>query len=139
MNEQFSKFLSAYQIAPQPIKDLIDSEKIGLFIDTILTDATAKPKLLVIISNHILGITKDSEMVSALETIPEINLDIISKIKKFITDTTGTDVEASISEIEKMVETLPSIRTMATDGKVVGYHSVEETTHTSDQSNLLQK
>ena len=148
MNERFSKFLNAYQTASQPIKDVIDSEKIGLFIDTILTDAAAKPKLTITISDRILGIISDSEMVSALEKIPGIQTDATIKIMSFINEVTVSDIKTSISEVEETLQNLPSIHTMATDSKQIGYGSTPanppippttETTYTSMQSAILNE
>lgn len=157
MDITFTDFLAAYTKASQNIKSLIDSEEIGLFVDTLLTESDAalpKPKLLVIISNRVLDLIPDSLMISQLEEVGLSQPDKIAQIKNFVITKTGTsntlNIKSEIAEAEATMETIStisasvpkppvnSIRTMASDSQV-GYHSTEEKVHQSDQSHLFQK
>ncbi len=149
MKDTFSDFLAAYAKAPQNIKDLIDSEKIGLFADSLLAKSAAiipKNKVLVILSNRVLDLIPDSLMIAQFEEIGLAQPEKIADIKNFVILNTATtrniaseiaETEAALGEIN--IPPIHSIRTMASDGKMVGYQSTQESTYSSDQSNLLQK
>ena len=151
MNDTFTNFLEAYTKAPQNVKDLIDSEEIGLFIDTLLSDTPVvvpKQKLMVIISNRVLDLMPDSQMIEQLENIGLVEPEKIAQIKNFVNTKVSVgsaeNISSEIAETEAAlgainIPPIHSIRTMAGDGKVVGYQSTQENTYSSDQSNLLQK
>jgi len=155
MNDSFSKFLAAYSDAPQNIKDLIDSEEIGIFVDTLLTNNTPVPpkqKLLVILSNRVLDLLPDSQMISQLEEIGLSQPEKIAQIKNFISlktaavttdnsilESTKTDVANEIAETEAAMEKISPIRTMAGDSKQIGYSSTTEPTYTSTQSAIINE
>jgi len=85
MKKDFSQFLAAYNQASQNIKNVIDSEEIGLFVDTLAVDPSLKPKFLIIISNRILDLIPDSELISQLEQIGFAEPEKIAQIKNFVT------------------------------------------------------
>lgn len=146
MNDTFSTFLAAYTNAPQNIKNLIDSEEIGLFVDTLLTDSTTvlpKQKLLVILSNRILDLIPDSVMFSQLEEVGLSELEKIARIKNFVTlkmtAADDTNISFEITETEATPQSLSPIRTMTGDNKQIGYASLTEPTYTSIQSAIINE
>jgi hypothetical protein len=139
MNNTFSQFLAAYNQASQNIKNVIDSEEIGLFVDTLAVDPSLKSKFLVIISNRILDLIPDSELISQLEQIGFAEPEKIAQIKNFVTlkttTTTANTISSEIAEAEAVLETLSPIRTMAGDSRHTP--APAESTYTSMQSAIL--
>ena len=146
MSDTFTRFQEAYQAADQATKDLIDSEQIGLFADEIVTtteDGKQKRQIIVILSNRILDIITDSEMVDGLEQLG-IGAESISKAKAFVDqkDTVVapiSSIEEDLAEIEKSLHQINPVRTMASDGKQIGYSSTTEDTYTSTQSAIINE
>lgn len=151
MNRKLDLFIEAYSQANQSIKDLIDSEKIGQFAETIQTnqgDFKQKRELIVVISNRILSLISDSEMVDELEGVG-VTTDKIAQTKAFIEKALKDSVETEITEIpttpnpvnetaaEKII--INPLRTMASDGKEVGYQSTEEPVYTSVQNAIINE
>ena len=72
MNPRFKSFLYAYQNAPQPIKELVDSGGIGNFIKELQKDIPAdiafRP-LLIVATNHVLGITNKQSLEQDIKDI----------------------------------------------------------------------
>lgn len=56
-----------------------------------------------------------------------------------IQQTNEKNIMSEIAETEAALETIAPLRTMATDGKQIGYASTEETTYTSHQSAILNE
>ncbi len=73
MDNKFEQFIAAYQNANQDIKDIIDSETIGLMIDNLLTQypqyQSLKSKLLILTSNLLLEIITVEELESSITTL----------------------------------------------------------------------
>ncbi len=76
-----------------------------------------------------------------IRTLHEATTEAIAKASSV------AEPETILSEIEETeaamrainIPPIHSIRTMAGDGKIVGYENTQESTYSSDQSNLLQK
>lgn len=151
MNRKLDLFIEAYSQANQPIKDLIDSEKVGLFAETIQTntgDFKQKRELMVAISNRILSLISDSEMVDELEKAG-VTTDKIAQTKAFIesalkdsapVETTAIPItESTVNETASEKIIINPLRTMASDGKEVGYQSTEEPVYTSVQNAIINE
>lgn len=147
MKKDFQQFIASYSSASDEIKALIDSDKIGLFADKIVTEqeGTQKRDIIVSISNRILNITSDSELVDDLEQLG-ISSESIAKAKAFVEqkpeikeDTPTTSIAEDLAEIEKSLHQISPVRTMASDGKQIGYSSTTEDTYSSSQSNIIDE
>ena len=69
----FTDFYSAYQAADPSVKELIDSENIGKFVDEKLVNTHElnkehKKKLIVLISNILIGINTANELPTCYRT-----------------------------------------------------------------------
>jgi Flp pilus assembly CpaE family ATPase len=100
MKNSFETFILAYQAAPQPIKDIIDSEEIGTFIDSMLAEekllANQKQTFLVIVSNRLLSIISDAEVLASLQALP---------LEKVLAEKTAALIHAFVqSKIDAVVE-----------------------------------
>ncbi len=148
MKNTFNQFLAAYKQAPLSLKQFIDSEEIGIFIDTLPgneLNKTNKQKLLVLISNRILNvITEEILLTELLQFVTEANEVqlIYSKIKDFVAEilkrtastSNTTDLMSNeIAEAEAVIESLPQFRTMQT------LASNNEAVYTSTQAAILQE
>lgn len=147
----FEQFIEAYNKADIKIKDIIDSEQIGLFVDKLLsgTESVAlKPRIMVLISNRILNITNNETLLKYLETVLPDALDrkkIISEIDSFIKSLTETSTDNSIdtmdtisneiTEAEAVLNSISPLRTMSSDSDI----SKQENVHSSSQFDLLRK
>ena len=91
--------------------------------------------------------TKESHLLAAgmHNALPEEVQQLVAISQAEIAKENSPDIELSnefeedLAEIEKNLSQVQSVRTMQSDSRNIGYSSVEETTHSSDQSNLLQK
>ena len=147
----FEQFIEAYNKADIKIKDIIDSEQIGLFVDKLLsgTESVAlKPRIMVLISNRILNITNNETLLKYLETVLPDALDrkkIISEIDSFIKSLTETSTDNSIdtmdtisneiTEAEAVLNSISPLRTMSSDSDI----SKQENVHSSSQFDLFRK
>jgi len=149
MSDSFTRFQEAYSASDQATKDIIDSEQIGLFADEIITmseDTKQKRQIVVSISNRILNIITDSELVDELEQLG-IPAESIAKTKSFVDQKTAAGVTtaptsslaADLAEIEQSLHQINPVRTMASDGKQIGYSSNTEDTYTSTQSAIINE
>ena len=150
----FTDFYSAYQAADPSVKELIDSEKIGKFVDEKLVNTHElnkehKKKLIVLISNILIGINTANELPTLLLHILNGKNDvkvIEAEIYAFFNENSlpGTagaaskiDLTNDIEELEKEVHELQSLRTFASDMKA---HTLPpEPTHQSSQESLLNR
>lgn len=171
MNSNFEIFAQAYQKAPQNIRQLIDSETIGEFADVLVNQYSlpkdTKRTLLIIVSNKILNLISDGEIVASLQNLklsPEVVDDLASKIESFVQHKTGTAAQATIpaatapgsnipkpatlAEQARTTATIPippvkptsgvsTIRTMA--GDVAKAQKNSETVYTSTQEAILKE
>ncbi len=159
MPDSFSQFLEAYSKSNQDIKNIIDSDSIGVFAESIQTDKTnskQKRQIIVSISNRILDIYNDTSLVDTLDKAG-INPENIEKAKAFVEDllsskkqpTVATinpvqtiEVTPAVAQADNAIEIKPIInplRTMATDGKQVGYQSTEEPVYSSVQTAIINE
>lgn len=166
MENNFEAFIQAYQTAPQPIKDVIDSEEIGTFVSTLLTthkiDTQHQRALIVAVSNRLLSITSDSDVTIVLQSLPIEKVEIakiaalisafvLSKIGHLVEKPTQSEVvslvhqtsprntlEADITETEEAIQSISGLRTMAKDMEQI--KSVpEEVVYTNTQEALLRE
>ncbi len=149
MNRKLDLFIEAYSQANQSIKDFIDSEKVGLFTETIQAnpgDFKQKREIMIVISNRILGLLSDLEMVDELEKTG-VTSDKIAQTKAFIEDAleggegevTAVPIIKAFNETTTVKPIINPLRTMATDGKEVGYQSTEEPVYTSVQNAIINE
>jgi hypothetical protein len=147
MTNTFSEFIAAYQKATPQIKALIDGEEIGLFVETLLKPegpANLKSKLIVLISNTILGVTNINNLSANLQTLGHNDAATALQINQFISSKLGTPLKTTPSATT-LTETKPedplnNLRTMDKDNPQVGYHSnPEELTYTTMQSAILNE
>lgn len=158
MGNNFETFILAYQAAPQPIKDIIDSDAIGTFVDTLLSThalpESHKRAFLVIVSNRLLAITSNTDVATALQSLG-ITTPVVEKIgaliKAFIQShidgvvTAAVTKEATTAPIQSTVVAVPTIspapisrvRTMASDMSKTQTDS--EVIHSSSQATLLRE
>ncbi len=153
MKNSFETFILAYQAAPQPIKDIIDSEEIGTFIDSMLAEekllANQKQTFLVIVSNRLLSIISDAEVLASLQALPLekvlaektaalIHAFVQSKIDGVVekTATPAETTEALPPTTEQNAPAVSHIRTMAQDM----HRSKEQEAHvySSTQDSILK-
>jgi hypothetical protein len=152
MDNTFSQFLAAYSTATPEMKQLIDSEEIGIFVDTLLigeTTTNIKPKLLVIITNRLLAITDETVIKSQVLDLNLKDPEVLTKIQAFInskktftssSSLTPSEITSEIAETEAALSRISAIRTMARDGQQVGYaNAAPEATYTSHQSAILNE
>ncbi|MCB9810748.1 MAG: hypothetical protein H6779_02875 [Candidatus Nomurabacteria bacterium] len=102
MENTFEKFIEAYSNADQGLRDIIDSDKIGLFIDSLISNtqySNLKMKLIVITSNKLLGIFSDKDIPDELtkldvdsDTTQVMSIKILDFIKK-LTDNVAYQAE----------------------------------------------
>lgn len=159
MGNNFETFILAYQAAPQPIKDIIDSDAIGTFVDTLLTTHTLpeshKRAFLVIVSNRLLAITSNDDVTVALQslsiTLP-VALKVAALIKAFVQSNIDGVITAAVTK-EDASTNLPNptsattsvvpdiplshIRTMA--GDMAKSQTRTETVYSSSQAALLRE
>lgn len=91
MTHSFETFIQAYQKAPRAIQQIIDSDTIALFVDSLASDHSIPEahlrSLRIITANRLLGITSDTvveELLQELISAPQLNTKISSLIKAFI-------------------------------------------------------
>lgn len=158
MENNFETFILAYQMAPQPIKDIIDSEDIGIFVNTLLAthslDSAYRQRLIVIVSNRLLSITSDAEVKTALQTThiePPVIDKISALILAFVLGKIDTAIEASVQKDSILEERVPTdspskapvtdtshIRTMAKDMERA-QSAPEEAVYTTTQEAILRE
>ena len=90
MNPRFESFLHAYQNAPQPIQELVDSGGIGNFVKEIRKDISADiafPSLLILTTNHVLGVTNQQSLEQDIKDMgvsdPELRTSLTEAITVF--------------------------------------------------------
>lgn len=147
MENNFTNFLEAYKTAPDSIKALIDSEDIGLFIDTLNAPSAKlqKRELVDLISNTILGMFTQAEFNMKLNNALALDEEIIKKISDFTFQKTayfGVDSsETPPSESSSTPPATPSlhtVRTMSSDGAAMSV-PLPEATYSSVQSAILNE
>lgn len=146
MKDTFNEFIVAYKNANQDLKDIIDSEIIGIFVDELLENKVKnnlKSKLIVLVSNRLLNIIQNSDLINNLIEIgiPEIETkSLSSKIENFVQKTLEKNVEPEgpinidkeIKETEAVLNSMNHIRTMSGDKE-----AIKETVHVSSQFDLF--
>jgi hypothetical protein len=147
MDSTFTQFIEAYKKASVETKALIDSEEIGLFIDNLNTPSVKlqKKELLIVISNTILGVLKDSDFLIKLNNSLVLEEEVISKVTDFtsqkIISLGGNSPEISF-EISPVEETVPDIlqtvRTMSSDNNI-SLAPQKEAAYSSVQSAILSE
>ncbi len=146
MDNKFEEFLEAYRKASPELKAVVDSDKIGLFVDDLLKNTNyinLKSKLMILATNKFLGVIKDKDLVDALETLgvdEQTTQSIVVKIWSFIGTITvknsdSLDIIKDIAETEAARQALEPIRTMTSDS----HTPHQENTYTSTQSAILNE
>jgi hypothetical protein len=148
MPTNFEKFIAAYQIADPRIKQIIDSEEIGLFVSNLTGIGEYKSSLIILISNVVLGTVPKTELTQFLSLVgisdAEKQAEILSFVNKLTEPTQFSprlysETPNVPSASETATTPIPQLRTMAGDGKQIGYQSLAETTYTSTQDSLMDK
>ena len=145
MKDIFSEFVEAYKKAPQEIKQIIDSDKIAIFIDEILKDnkdySKHKSKLISLVTYRLLEIIDRNYLINNLKeagiTEPEL---LSSKIENFVQEALGDNkkpeepinIDKEIKETEAVLNSMNHIRTMSGDREVA-----KEAVHVSSQFDLF--
>ena len=149
----YTDFYTAYRNAQPSTQELIDSEKIGNFVDQKLVsdhnlNQEHKKKLIVLISNTLVGINSINELPTLLPYILGSKADaetVRKEILEFLNSNSTTsasqaaskiDLSSDIKELEQEVHELQSLRTFASDMKA---HTPLEPNHQSSQDTLLNK
>lgn len=149
MKTDWETFQTAYQNAPQELKDLVDSERIPVAVSVALQQQPGQfdRRLLTIISSlFVLKALSTDEVLSTLEEVGvNNNLRFLADLKESLSQPTITGTEDSriqnsnladeIAEVEHEIESLHSVRTMAEDMQSV--REEEEQTHKTSQSDIL--
>lgn len=142
MNKKLPEFIAAYSNASQELKDLIDSSIIGDYISSLdkIPSGYRTADLIAESANYILGISTAEEIEVMLLPLGYTTIEagqIIIKLKNLSSSTTQT--ANPIVQLQPEPGTTPSIRTMASDSKQIGYSSVEEPTYTTMQSAIINE
>jgi hypothetical protein len=146
MDNKFEEFLEAYRKASPELKAVVDSDKIGLFVDDLLKNTNyvnLKSKLMILTTNKFLGVIKDKDLVDALESLgvdEQTTQSMVVKIWSFIGTITvknsdSQDITQDIAEAEAALQALEPIRTMTSDS----HTPHQENTYTSTQSAILNE
>lgn len=146
MRDLFKEFVEKYKNSPQEIKEIIDSDKIQIFVDDSLKETGAhskhKSKLISLITYRLLDVVDQNYLISELELIGLGNEknSLSSKIENFVKETLGhnikesvMDIEEEIKETEAVLSTLNPIRTMSGDNDLFK----QEKVHSSSQFDLF--
>jgi len=139
MNDTFTLFQEAYASADQKTKDLIDSDHIGLFADTLIIERSnyvQKHKIIIALSNRILNVSTDSFMVDRLEEAG-LDTEAIAKAKIFVEERNSTNKPSLIHEIDEVQKQISTVRTMSSDSNAPA--SQPEATYSSVQSAILNE
>lgn len=148
MDSQFEKFIEIYNNSSPELKNFIDSDTIGLFVEKLISGKSylkLKQKLIVLVTNRLLDIISEEELLASLIKIGIASTDtetLFSEIKNFIDNTANgigvstviKPIEEEIAETEAVLDTINPIRTMASDS---GQVNTEEKVHASTQSAIL--
>lgn len=148
MDSQFEKFIESYNSSSAELKDFIDSDAIGLIVEKLISGKgylNLKQKLIVLVTNRLLNIISEKELLADLIKIGIASTDtetLFSEIKNFINNTAKgmgvstviKPIEEEIADTEAVLDTINPIRTMASDS---GQVNPEEKVHTSTQSAIL--
>ncbi len=99
MND-WETYQSAYQAAPQPIKDILDSEAISTFVSTLLATQAIDEKhrrvISLLVSDRLLTLTTDAEVSASLQALP---------LEKVLAEKTAALIHAFVqSKIDGVVE-----------------------------------
>ncbi|KXJ98972.1 MAG: hypothetical protein UZ19_OD1000572 [Parcubacteria bacterium OLB19] len=145
MKNIFSEFVEAYKQASQETKQIIDSDKIAIFIDEILKDnqdySKHKSKLISLVTYRLLEIIDQNYLIDNLKEIgitePE---SLSSKIESFVQEALGNNkkpeepinIDTEIKETEAVLNSMNHIRTMSGDSQIA-----RETVHVSSQFDLF--
>lgn len=145
MDSKFEEFLEAYRKASPELKAVVDSDKIGLFIDDLLKNTNylkLKSKLMILTTNKLLGVIKDKDLFDALQTLgvdEQTTQSIAVKIWSFIGTTDiknsdSQDITQDIAEAEATLNAIEPIRTTSTITPID-----QDKTYTSTQSAILNE
>ncbi len=145
MDSKFEEFLEAYRKASPELKAVVDSDKIGLFIDDLLKNTNylkLKSKLMILTTNKLLGVIKDKDLFDALQTLgvdEQTTQSIAVKIWSFIGTTDiknsdSQDITQDIAEAEAVLNAIEPIRTTPTITPID-----QDKTYTSTQSAILNE
>ncbi|KKT80552.1 MAG: hypothetical protein UW75_C0003G0012 [Parcubacteria group bacterium GW2011_GWF2_44_8] len=151
-------FSTEYQAAPDTVKLYIDSEQIMKAVDALYVQYVLPPDLRKNFSNAYiylaLGSIQDGEIVNLLvelgvdpDTAKLCIAQIVSDVRtatlpeELVTSTPlpQSSIEEDLAEIEKSLHQINPVRTMASDGKQIGYSSTTEDTYTSTQSAIINE
>ena len=121
MKDIFSEFIEAYKKSSQEIKQIIDSDKIAIFIDEILKDNKEylkhKSKLISLVTYRLLEIIDQNYLIDNLKEIeitePE---SLSSKIENFVQEALGNNkkpeepisIDKEIKETEAVLNSIAS-------------------------------
>lgn len=127
MDISFEDFLAAYHKAPPHIKQAIDSEAVGVFVEekfSTLEEPLNKGSLILLVGNCLLELINETEILETLSTLvskekaPILAQEIaafVFSIKSQAGKTDGLNIEKDIAETEAALSSLPTIRTMGDD------------------------
>lgn len=148
----YTDFYNAYQHTSPNIQEVIDSEQIGEFVDTLISSVPNEPpvkqKLIVLISNLLVGLEQKENIEKVLsETIGSTTQTevIATKINGFLKKVSESDnpkqadstLQQEINNLEQTVSRLEPIRTMTRD---MGHSPDNDVTYSSSsQSDLLTR
>lgn len=155
MQSDFEKFISAYQAADQTVKNFIDSDAIGIFIDTLISNGLISPEqkqsLMVLVSNFYLGIITtnmfDASLVHmglSFENSHHVHTYVISFLKQngFVGEVSSGSLEeknlqSEIQTAEREFASLHTVRTMPQDMAAIKPGS--DTVYQSSQADILNQ
>lgn len=155
MNNDWEKFQEGYKNASDEVKKLIDSNQIVIcvseFCDRNSLSQDLKKKIILMYVDKLLKLVSDNDFDKYVIEVSGLSHDKISNELILINscvanskesipaNTTEESILSEIAETEAALKTIPPLRTMANDGKQIGYESVEENTYTSHQSAILNE
>lgn len=79
------------------------------------------------------------ELVAELQKLLRPIVETSTSIEPKPTPTPTSSIEEDLAEIEKSLHQISPVRTMASDGKQIGYSSTKEDTYSSSQSNIIDE
>ncbi len=144
MQLNWEKFQTEYQKATEKTKALIDGETIPLCVTSAITQynlpLTLKRELTVSVINKLLNLTDDGEIYAQLSKSGLDASRAASILGGLLTCSLTNDPTIfATPPPNQSVTTTPPVRTMTSDGKQIGYQSLDEVEYTNVQAAILHE
>jgi len=144
MQLNWEKFQTEYQKATEKTKALIDGETIPLCVASAITKynlpPTLKRELTVSVINKLLNLTDDGEIYTQLTKSGLDASRAAGILGGLLTCSLTNDPTVFAAPTPSQpTSTTPAVRTMTSDGKQIGYQSLEDVEYTNVQAAILHE